>query len=220
MARLTDTIRQALRKGEDLDSVKDCSGRRLYRTLMMLIHDGDDIIRQRACRHLADIISRMDSAKIDNTIRRLLWRLNPESGDYPVGLPELLGEIGSRAPREIKSFVSVILFYLDDEKLQPGLLQAAGRIGEKLPDVLSEYIDEISQFLRHEDPIISANAALALRRIGDPAAGDALQALADDTREVTLVCGSASRKSALCEFTKKNFKNTYESCFISNASPG
>jgi len=216
MTKPTEIIRQALRKSDDPNSVKGCSGRLLYRTLMMLIHDGDDVIRQRACRHLADIISRMDSAKIDNVIRRLLWRLNPESGDYPVGLPELLGEIGNRAPREIKSFVSVILFYLDDEKLQPGLLQAAGRIGEKLPDVLSEYIGELSQFLRNEDPIIAANAALALRRIGGPDAGAALQALAEDTREVTLVCDDDCRPTQLREFAGAIPEPVIADCYISS----
>jgi hypothetical protein len=217
MTKLTDRIRQVLRKGETPHSVEGCSERQLYRTLMMLIHDGDETVRQSACRYLSDIISRMGSAKIENVVRRLLWRLNPESGDYPVGLPELLGEIGSRAPREIKSFVSVILFYLDDEKLQPGLLQAAGRIGEKLPDVLSEYVGEISQFLRNEDPIISANAALALRRIGGADAEEALETLADDTRRITLVCGDISHKLGLYEFAGEDFGYTDTSCFISSA---
>ena len=216
MTELTEIIRRALRKGDDPSSVEACSARRLYRTLMMLIHDDDDLVRQRACRHLADIISRKDPASIENVIRRLLWRLNPESGDYPIGLPELLGEIGNRAPREIASFVSVILFYLDDEKLQPGLLQAAGRIGQKLPDLLSEYVSEISQFLRNENLIVAANAALALRRIGGPDTETALRAVMDDTREITLICNDDRRPTQLGELAKAISEPMIADCYISS----
>lgn len=208
-----------MREGGDLNSIGGLSERQLYRALMMLIHDGEDIVRQSACRHLGEIIAQGEPARIDNLVRRLLWRLNPESGDHPVGLPELLGEIGNRVPKEIKSFVSVILYYLDDEKLLPGLLQAAGRIGEKLPEVLEEYIGEISRLLQHENPIIAGNAALALCRIEGNAAGEALQALNDDTREIELICGDDSRTIKLCELAKEDFKHAIDPCFISSERP-
>ncbi len=216
MTKPAEMVRQLLRESGDLSGIKGLSERQLYRALMMLTHDDEDIVRHRACRHLAEIIAHWEPAKIDNLVRRLLWRLNPESGDHPVGLPELLGEIGNRAPKEIRSFVSVILYYLDDEKLLPGLLQAAGRIGEKLPQVLEEYVGEISRLLKHKDPLIAGNAALALHRIGSNAAGEALQTLHDDTREIELMCGDDSRPVKLCEFAKEDFRYASDPWIVSS----
>jgi hypothetical protein len=219
MPKLTDAVRDALQKDEDLSDIKGISERQLYRSLIMLIHDATDIVRQRACRRLAERITRMESAQIELRVRRLLWRLNPESGDYPVGLPELLGEIGNRAPREIESFVSVVLYYLDDEKLLPGLLQAAGRFGQKLPEVLSEYISEIAGLLRHKNTVIAGNAALALRRIGGSEAERALNTLRDDTRKIMFVCGEHARLLELREFADEQFHQTQEECFVASEPP-
>ena len=220
VTKLTARLRQYLREGENLDIREQFSERQLIRTLMMLICDEEDIVRQRACRELAEIMCRMAPSKIENSVRRLLWRLNPESGDHPIGLPELLGEIGYRAPEQIKTFVSVILYYLDDEKLKPGLLQAAGRIGERLPDVLSEHISEISECLHEKDIIIAANAVLALSRIGGGRAEEALRLMEHDEREVTIICGDERRTVKLCELAKQKLEEPDRPCFIAGSRLG
>lgn len=215
MARLIDEARRLLRGDAPLETLEARSERETLRTLMMLVNDAEPRIRQRACWELGKIVSRMASSKVEDIIRRLMWRLNPESGDNPFGVPEALGEIGSRSPKEIEAFVSVMMQYLDDERLRPGLLQAAGRIGQKLPDVLSEYVDEISSYLRDEDPAVAANAALALRRIGGDRADEALRAVGGDNREISLFRKGEFRTIRLCEFARQSCDDADDFCFIS-----
>ena len=216
MSRLIDEVRELLRKGGDLNSLERCSERKLARTLTMLVHDSEDIVRQRACRELGEIISRRTPSKIENTIRRLLWRLNPESGDYPVGVPELLGEIGHQAPHKVGNLVSIMLQYLDDEKLRPGLMQAAGRIGQQFPEAVTPHIDEISSCLGDADAIVSGNAALALCRMGGNRAERALRAIEGDTREITVFCEGEFRRTRLCELAEQGYEQREDLCFIAS----
>jgi HEAT repeat protein len=214
MARLLDEARRLLHEGAPLDTLEARSERETLRTLTMLLNDAEAKIRQRACWELGRIVSRMAPSKIEDYIRRLMWRLNPESGDNPFGVPEALGEIGNRAPRQIEAFVSVMMQYLDDERLRTGLLQAAGRIGQKLPNVLSAYVDEISSYLRDDNAAVAGNAALALRRIGGSRADDALRAIEGDNREIALFCGGAFRTIKLCELARQSCEGADDFCFI------
>ncbi|MBI4831213.1 MAG: hypothetical protein HY801_06595 [Candidatus Lindowbacteria bacterium] len=197
MATLVDEIREKLSRGGFLENASQYPERELIRSLLMLINDTDEQVRQRACVELGKAVSHMSESKIGVFIQRLLWRLNPESGDNPLGVPEALGEIGHRAPEQIRGSVPVILQYLEDEKLRPGLLQAAGRIGQKLPDVLSEHIEEISAYLQDKDAVTAGNAALVLARIGASGAANDARALDSDTREIRLFCGGKYQSMAL-----------------------
>ena len=216
MTKMIDKVRRLLREDIAVDTVEGYPERDVVRALNMLTHDGDDIVRQRACRELGRIISRMQPEKFDNFIRRLLWRLNPEAGDYPIGVPELLGEIGNRAPERIESFVPVILYYFEDENLLPGLLQAAGRIGQKIPGALSEYIDEIAVYLSDERAAVAGNAALALCRIGGVRAEESLRAIGGDKRKITLRCGKKLLELSLGEVAGHCRECESGLCFIAN----
>lgn len=213
-----EQVRQLLEKGDRLDSLQDCSQRQLIRTLNMLISDGDEIVKQRACRELGKIIASLSQDKIQNFLRRLLWRLNPESGDNPVGVPELLGEIVHYAPQQTESFVSPFLYYFGEETLWPGLLQAAGRIGEKLPGIIASYIDEVSAFQRDENTLVAGSAVLALSRINDDRAKYALRLVQNDGREVTLFCGGEFRKTKLSDLASHRCEHQNELCFITSTA--
>jgi len=214
-----DEVRKLLREGGDIDALADSSERKLLPALNMLIHDDDDIVRQRACWEIGKTVSRWNPSRIDNMIRRLLWRLNPESGDYPVGVPELLGEIGHRAPEQVTNLVSVMLQYLDDETLRPGLLQAAGRIGQRLPDKVSPHIDEIASGFRDSDAVVAANAALALCRIRGSGAEEALRSVEHDAREVGVFCKGTLHKKKLYEFAEQGYGQVDDLCFVVRLPP-
>ena len=218
MSRFIDEVRKLLREGGGLNALGDCSEHKLVRTLTMLVHDVEDIVRQRACAELGKIVSRKAPSRIENTIRRLLWRLNPESGDYPVGVPELLGEIGNRSPQQVSNLVSVMLQYLDDETLRPGLLQAAGRIGQSLPDTVYPHIDEISVCLQSEDAVVAGNAVLALCRVQGGRTEVALRAIENDTREVTVFCEGEFHVKKLGELAGQGYEQIEGLCFIAGRS--
>ncbi len=214
MAKLIDEVRQLLRQGRDFSACREHSEHQLVRALTMLINDGNDLVRQRACWELGEIISRMGSSDVENFIRRLMWRLNPESGDNPRGVPETIGEIGNRTPKHVESLVTVLMQYLDDENLRPGLLQAAGRIGQSSPGILFAHIDVIASHLSSNDISIASNAALALIRIGGERASGKLRAIENDMREVTLFSNDDFITVTLCELGKQNCVNIEKPCFI------
>ena len=93
MAKLLDILRRELSEGGGgSESSQNRSGREFVRALAMLNHDGDILVRQRACLILGAIVAKAPPERIRNYLRRLLWRMSPESGDYPVGAPD--GVIG------------------------------------------------------------------------------------------------------------------------------
>ncbi len=190
------------------------SERELVHALTMLTHDDDIVLRQRACTGLGEIVARMPRERIDDFLRRLLWRLNPESGDHPVGVPELIGEIGARAPERIEDFLPAVMSHLADEKLRAGLLQAAGRIGQRSPEAIRPYIERISEYLADENPAVTGNAALALCRIGGVHAERARQALADDVRNVRLFRDDAFMETTLRELVERGGEFFEGFCFV------
>ncbi|GAB4353701.1 MAG: hypothetical protein Kow0099_37920 [Candidatus Abyssubacteria bacterium] len=211
MARWIEEVRERLREGASLDSL-GMSEREMPRTLQMLMHDEDELVKQRACRALGEVVARMEPSKIENIVRRLMWRLNPESGDNPVGVPEALGEIGNRAPQQIAAFVSVMMQYLDDEKLQPGLLQALRRFGQKETGMAIPFVKEVAALVGSENVVVAANAALALRAAGEPGA-EALRAVEHDEREIALFCGNEYRRMKVCELARHACEGNL--CFVS-----
>lgn len=214
MAKLIDEVRRLLRGDGRLDSLSNCERPRLIRTLNMLISDADDIVKQRACRKLGRVITTLPRERMHDFLRRLLWRLNPEAGDNPVGVPELFAEIVYNEPEQNRSFVPPFLFYFDEVSLWSGMLQASGRIGEQLPDVLVSYLDEISPFQRNNDVIVASNAVLALRRIGGDKAEKALRLAEHDVREVKLYCGGKYNKVSLSDLASHECKRQNNLCFI------
>jgi hypothetical protein len=207
-------IRHLLQEGHCLDGRKDYSRSELTHALLMLISDADELVRQKACWELGKVVARTKAPKIDDLLRRLLWRLNPESGDNPVGVPEALGEIGNRTPQQIEGFVPAMLQYLEDEELQPGLLQAAGRIGQNLPRALEEHISKIAAYLDSEVASISGNALLALVRIGGDSSKARLHNMREDTREIKLFCTDAVTTTRLCDLVGHKCKMPDSLCFI------
>jgi len=217
MTKLVDEIRRLLREGHTVASCQTNSEHQLIRALTMVINDTDTMVRQRACWELGKLISRLDPSAIETFIQRLLWRLNPESGDNPHGIPEAIGEIGCRAPQQIEPFVPALLQYFDDETLLPGLLQAAGRIGQGSPHVLYPYAHEIASHLRDSSLAIAANAAFALSRIGGNHATEALRVVESDAREVTLFCDDVFITIKLRELAKHCCGQVEKLCFIAEA---
>jgi hypothetical protein len=231
MAKSLDMVRRILIEGDAVDTVDLTSERELVRALKMLIYDADQIVRQRACHELGKRLSKMPPDKLDDFIRRLLWRLNPESGDHPIGVPELIGEIGHQSPGRIESFLPSIMSSIEDRGLLPGLLQAAGRIGQKIPGVLLPYTDRISGYLGDNNPTAAGNAVLALCRIYGNASGGPPGELAEglakktgwpdenDSRQIFLFCRSSSGdndivKMSLRELALHGAECSCTLCFI------
>jgi hypothetical protein len=199
MPKLVNTIRALLRSGDKLQRPNDVKRRDLIRALTMLVNDSDERIRQRASRELGLIIAKLEPTAIAEFLRRLMWRINPESGDNSFGIPELVGEIGCEAPESIRPFVSVMLQYADDEQLLPGILQALGRIGQKKFDIVNKNLDLISSALTNPDPAVYGNAALALLRINALEMERIVNSFCSDNRKLRIFCNNKYQTVELCE---------------------
>ncbi len=188
------------------------SDRKLILALAMLISDPEELVRQEASWHLGELVAKFETGKQDEYIRRLLWRLNPESGDNPVGVPELVGEIGVRISERVAPFLPAFVQCAGDEKLLPGLLQALGRIGQTAPHAVADYSGMISDALSHAHPVVFGNAALALWRINSSRAGNLLR---DDQRVIRAFCRDAYQSLKVRELAVCDCASLGQLCFIS-----
>jgi hypothetical protein len=181
----------------------------------MLLNDPDEIIAQRASWSLGPVVADSGPDKIENFLRRLMWRVNPESGDNPLGVPEAIGEIGARAFEQVRPFVPVLLQYSDDEQLLPGILQAIGRIGHSSPATIEPHMDFLISTLTDERPSIFGNAALAMLRIDRRRAEEVLAKVEARDRTARIYYNGAYQMIRLREIAQLEDDRLNEFCFIS-----
>jgi hypothetical protein len=215
MVKGIDEIRRALKSGADIKTRSGLTRHQLIRALLMLINDPDEYVRQKACWCLGSVVAQLERAKKEDFLRRLLWRINPESGDNPHGVPEAIGEIGARSTHEVRPFVPVLALYADDQKLLPGILQALGRIGQQEPQIVEEHLQIIFSALKSEVAAIFGNAALALLRISGTRGDENMILFSDDCRRIRFFCENRYHIINLCDLVK--WRNRLaDSCFVSS----
>lgn len=133
----------------------------LFRTLISLGYDKQSVLSWRAIEVLglaAGEISKTHPEKIRNLAQRLLWMLREESGNNPWSAPDMLGEIVRNNPEGFADLVPIIASFHDEEILHQGVLRAMVRIGEVIPDLVSEQGQLARMYLGHRDPVVRAYA--------------------------------------------------------------
>jgi HEAT repeat protein len=149
------------------------------RALVSLLYDPDERIRWRAVSALGHLAgSHPELAR--PLVTRLLWTLNDESGGIGWMSAPALGEVGRNSPPLLREAVRVVVHYLDDPTLLPGVLWAIGRLAPAYPAETREVLPELVDRCASADPAVRAHAALALGEIGDGRAREALGGLGAD----------------------------------------
>ncbi len=173
--KIRSELRSRLEEGETRIEVEGERESNVLSALLSLTFDEDPLIRERACVAAGIFCARMPRESVLRSINRLLWLLDPDSGANSEGVPRVLGEIGRNLPDLVETFLPTLLNKLDDIKLRPGILQAAGRIAEVRPAAIDPAVFVISQQLGADDEETVREARLALERIGTETALKALE---------------------------------------------
>jgi hypothetical protein len=172
-------VKELLRRGDYAALLRwAASARNPQRILISLSFDRDDLLRWRAIDvfgRVAALQAERDLEKVRDSIRRLLWLMNDESGGLGWHAPEMIAEILVNVPTLIPEFAGLLPSYLREEPFERGTHFAVYRVALVDPRPFVDHVPALTTSLEDPDPAIRAYAALALRTItgssGDRAAG-------------------------------------------------
>jgi hypothetical protein len=157
---------------------------RTMRIIISLTYDKKRLLAWRAIEGigvLSKAIATEDPQEVRNLVGRLLWMIRDESGGIGWSSPEMLGEIVRNNPELCADIAPIIISFNYEEPLLPGLLWAAGRIGEMHKELMLPSVEEILPFLDHASPLIRGLTAWAVGRIGLEAPPSGLKKLVSDS---------------------------------------
>jgi hypothetical protein len=133
-------------------------------------------------------LAKTDPEAARTVVRRLMWNLNPESGNIGWGAPEALAEIMAVHGGFAEEYGHILVAYMRPDgcclelpALQRGLMWGLGRLAATRPDVLRvrDAPVYLPPYLESEDPEVRGLAARAsglLKAIEAKARLDALKA--------------------------------------------
>ncbi len=142
--------------------------RGIFRTLISLTYDKEDVISWRAIEAVGLIAgerAKADPAGVRGLVQRILWMMREESGNNPWSAPEMLGEIVRNSPDEFCDIAPIIVSFHDEEILRRGVLRAIARISEIRPDLVESVSPIVGDYLRHDDAFTRFYALLIMSRL-------------------------------------------------------
>ena len=186
MPALRETVKGFLNSRE-YDSILALAGRekRLVRTAISLLYDGDELTRWRAVTFMGRL-ALAEPEKVKPLLKRFIWWMNDESGGIGWGSAPSMGEIGRVVPELMQGAVRVVVHYRQERFLYPGVIWATGRLAKTYPEVVAEAVPDLVAFLGDGDRVVRGQAVLALGEIGDSRAREGLEKMLDDTSKVSL----------------------------------
>ena len=107
--------------------------RRVVRLLVGRLWDPDPAVGHRAARALGEAAVHHE-ALVRETVRKLLWALNDESGTNGAPALAALGEIGRRSPALIAPHVGAMAAMAADEGLREAVTEALNAFGASEPE--------------------------------------------------------------------------------------
>jgi hypothetical protein len=153
------------------------------RILNYLLFDGDELVRWRAIEavgQLAALRARTSLEGPRQTIRRMLWAMNDESGNSFWHAPEVIGEVIARVPRLTKEFVNTIPPLMKLEPYERGVHWAMARIAGVSPEAFADSTDTLIKSISDPDPYVRSFAMLALSPEGIGKAAGRIESCLED----------------------------------------
>ncbi|MBI4665865.1 MAG: HEAT repeat domain-containing protein [Nitrospinae bacterium] len=177
-----ETLQSLIREGRYEEALAiSCHAPGFARALMSFLFTDEELLFWRTVK-VFGLYAARDAETSSRFVRRLMWQLNDESGSIGRGSAHVIGEMAVNNYEVVKTAAPVVVHYLEDEGMLPGVLYAIGRIGSVRPEVTKDVIPELVAILEeYEDsPKILGMAAWALGRIGAKQADVALRGLLDN----------------------------------------
>jgi HEAT repeat protein len=189
------------------------SVRNPLRILISLTYDEDELIRWRAIEaagRVAASLAERDLEGIRDTIRRLLWLMNDESGGLGWHSPELIGEILVNVPALIPEYAELLISFLREEPFERGAHLAVLRVAGVDAETFDGNVSEFAKSLDDPDPEIRRCAALTLIAMGSGTHQDAVGGLRDDREQVRFYDFKEGvlREAAIGQVIKEAVKKT------------
>ena len=133
MVASRSTIEALISRGawEDLERLI-AADRRVVRRLVSLSYRDDPALREGAARCLG-VAARHHPRHVQETVRRLVWAMNDESGTNAVTAPAVILAIAREAPEVLLPVVPDLVRLAGDETLHEGLAAALRTITERCP---------------------------------------------------------------------------------------
>lgn len=153
------------------------------RVLGSLLYSDEPLIRWRAVEALGRLAESRAGESLDKvreTIRRMLWAVNDESGNNIRHAPEVIGEVLARVPVLIEEYAPLLCPLMYEPPFERGTHWAMARIAGIAPQVLASYSEELTDSLDDPDPYIRAFAILALAPAAAAGARVKIESLAGD----------------------------------------
>ncbi|MCG8403402.1 MAG: HEAT repeat domain-containing protein [Firmicutes bacterium] len=191
MPKLKKEVKNCLLKGDFQTILRLGKNNRGHVTgaLLASLYSTDDLLRWRAVESLGllvDQLSRQDPDRAREIVRNLFWALNDESGGSGWASPEAVGEIIRHRPELFSDFISIMVSFQDDPSLIRGIVWSLGRIGEKNPELVSDYNPLLLELLDSPDPQLRGLALWSLLKIKAVIPAPRLQALQKDPGSFTV----------------------------------
>ncbi len=148
-----------------------------------MISDREALIRWRAVEALgvaARRIAGVDTERLRDRIRRLIWAMNHESGNTLWLAPDAAGEIAAGSPVLVAEFARIIAYSIRLPPFERGVHRAIARMALTAPGPVSYLEPYLVHALADPDPCIRVQAALALASVRPERARAAVESLASD----------------------------------------
>jgi hypothetical protein len=159
------------------------------RVLFSLAMDNEELIAWRAIEaigRMAGIQADSDIDRVRDSIRRLLWLMNDESGGLGWRSPELIGEILVNVPDLIGEYAQILTSFLKEEPFERGTHLAVSRLAAINATPFADHVEILGQSLNDPDATIRFYAASALRYLNIANYQSRIEKLANDNQPVKL----------------------------------
>jgi len=222
----TNIIKKRFKKSEVEKFVKECNTEKLcemvlqdnlvLRKIQRLLYSADEKVRWNAILCLgksAGTLAKLKPEVVGDLVRRLLYAAN-DSAAASWGALEAVGEIIRWSADVFGSFVRHMLAMLRDPQLRPAVLWAAGRIGQRHPELIkSSAFFAIFDCLNDKDPKVRGYAVWTLGNLEAKEAKNSINKLITDTNKITIFDGQKNIETTvgnLAEEALKKIAHTYK----------
>lgn len=155
------------------------------RYLTRLLCSSDQLLKWRAVETMGLVGAKLSNKDLEQAkilLRTLLWTMNDESGGIGWGAPESMGEIIYHCPDTLNEFAPVLLTYIDEEMLLPGVIFGAYRIALADNSLVREFMPSYREFLNHKNPVVRGHLLLLMKAMNEDFGGEYKFLLQDETQ--------------------------------------
>ncbi len=182
------------------------SKKRLISKLISLAYDKQTLICWRAIEAIGYLTKEVAETKpeiVRDIVGRLLWMIREESGGIGWSSPEMLGEIVRNSPDKFSDIAPIIVSFIDEEMLAPGVIRAAGRIGEVRPDLVMDAVPVLKSYLNHPDAKLRGLAVWAVGKINSAISKSEIEKLFSDKNEILVYENGELNKKSIGEMAQE-----------------